>query len=92
MADNEETENDFLDHDVELVQNDEIVESLDEQILRHGDQFRVGKDDGLGHWFISTSVQSRIRVIKDLTKLLELLKTYVNLEIEDLNQSHKKIE
>jgi len=69
--------------------NGEYV-SIEERIWETAGRLRLN-DDSLGHAFLESSPHMRIELINRISKLLDLMKNYVDSELAALNELHSKI-
>lgn len=70
--------------------NDEEDISIEERIWETAGRLRLD-DESLGHAFLQTSPHMRIELINRISKLLDLMKDYVDSELAALNTLHSKI-
>ena len=70
--------------------NDDEKISIETRILETAEILRLD-DEPLGHAFLRTSPHMRIELINRISKLLDLMKDYVDSELAALNTLHSKI-
>ena len=73
----------------ELSIDDEHI-SIEGRILQTEERLRWGEDH-LGDAFLRTDPHVRIDLINRISKLLDLMKDYVDSELAALNELHSKI-
>jgi len=67
------------------------TEHIEDKIGRLGFDFKLG-DDSLGLAFLTAGTRRRISLINHISELLDSMKEYINVELEELKELHKKID
>jgi hypothetical protein len=74
----------------EFSNDEEYIRRIEERIWETAGRLRLD-DESLGHAFLQTSPHMRIELINRISKLLDLMKDYVDSELAALNTLHSKI-
>ena len=69
----------------------EHIEHIEDKIGRLGFDFKL-EDDSLGLAFLTAGTRRKISLINHISELLDSMKEYINVELEELNELHKKID
>ena len=77
--------------DSEEVDGTYSIEHIEDKIGRLGFDFKL-EDDSLGLAFLTAGTRRRISLINHISELLDSMKEYINVELEELNELHKKID
>ena len=77
--------------DSEEVVGEYPIEHIEDQIGRLGFDFKL-EDDSLGLAFLTAGTRRKISLINQISGLLESMKEYVNAELKELNELHRKID
>ena len=86
-------EDDIIEQSPTDVDEEPESESLEERIQRLGYAFKmINGEDSLGLAFTMVGTRRRIELINHISELLDLMKDYISVELEELNELYKIID
>jgi len=77
--------------DSEEVDGEYSIDQIEEKIVRLGSEFKL-EEDSLGWVFLNAGTRRKISLVNHISELLDSMKEFINVEIEELKELHKKID
>jgi len=77
--------------DSEEVDGEYSIDQIEDKIMRLGSEFKL-EEDSLAWVFLNAGTRRKISLVNHISELLDSMKEFINVEIEELKELHKKID